>query len=153
MTETTDRVTTIEAALPAPESDVGVTFTRSSIGRICTLVRVACVDAGVAPRDAEDLLIAVSEIAINAISYGGGHGAIAVHRVAGGVVIEIHDDGPGLPANFALDQPPPGGVDELHGLWLARLMCREFDITSSPRGVNVRMFTPGDIPAGSAMTR
>jgi serine/threonine-protein kinase RsbW len=132
---------------PPATSTVTATFTRHSVGKVCTLVRSACVRANIAPRDVEDLLIAVSEIVTNAIRYAGGGGSVTLQRLSGGLLTEICDEGPGLPDHVlpgrrALDFP----ADGRGGLWLARLLCRDFAVLSSPRGVTVRMFTPCRAP-------
>jgi anti-sigma regulatory factor (Ser/Thr protein kinase) len=117
------------------------TFTRNSLGKVCTLVRSAGARASLAPRDIEDLLIAVSEIATNAIRYAGGAGSITLRRLSSGLLAEIRDNGPGLPENTVIERPPLGGADG-RGLWLARLLSKDFEIVSSPRGVTVRIVTP-----------
>jgi anti-sigma regulatory factor (Ser/Thr protein kinase) len=132
------------AARTPPRPDPAVvtaTFTRHCLGKVCTLVRSIAVDAGIAPRDIRDLLIAVSEIATNAIRYAGGAGSITLRRVADGLLVEISDNGPGLPDDLLMERPPQSALDG-RGLWLARVLCRDFDIVSCPRGVTVRIFTP-----------
>jgi anti-sigma regulatory factor (Ser/Thr protein kinase) len=89
----------------------------------------------------EDLLIAVSEVVTNAIRYAEGVGSITVRRLAGGMLAEIRDNGPGLPGGMVAGRPTPE-VPVGGGLWRARLLCRDFDLISSSRGVTVRIFTP-----------
>jgi anti-sigma regulatory factor (Ser/Thr protein kinase) len=127
---------------PAESSSVTATFTRDTIGQVCTLVRAECVRADIAPRNVEDLLIAVSEIATNAIRYAGGGGSLTLRRVARGVLVEVRDDGPGLPASLVIGRPSPDAPDG-RGLWLARLLCKDFDVVSTSRGVTVRMLAAG----------
>jgi anti-sigma regulatory factor (Ser/Thr protein kinase) len=127
---------------PAESSSVTTTFTRDTIGQVCTLVRAECVRADIAPRNVEDLLIAVSEIATNAIRYAGGGGSVTLRRVARGVLVEVRDDGPGLPDSLVIGRPSPDAPDG-RGLWLARLLCKDFDVVSTSRGVTVRMLAAG----------
>jgi len=131
----------MEEFLSRDAAAVTAAFTRDNLGRICTLVRAAGVRAGIAPRDIEDLLIAVSEVATKAIRYAGGVGSIAVRCLGVGLITEIRDFGPGLPAHTIAAIPSPG-VPVGGGLWRARLLCKELEILSSPLGVTVRMFTP-----------
>ncbi len=136
------RGTEVDVAVRTPpeSTPVTTTFTQLTVGRVGTLVRAGCVAAGIAPRDVEDLLIAVNEIVTNAIRYAGG-GSITVRRVADGLLTEVSDTGPGLPDSVTIGAPASDAT-EWPGLWLARLMCKEFDIASSSSGVTVRMFTP-----------
>ena len=48
------------------------TITMHTVGKVCTLVRAAAGRAGVATRDIDDLLIAVSELVTNVIRHAGG---------------------------------------------------------------------------------
>jgi anti-sigma regulatory factor (Ser/Thr protein kinase) len=143
-----EEILSVPAVIRSPDRSPGTgqvavtaTFTRDSLGKVCTLVRTVGVRAGIAPRDIEDLLIAVSEVVTNAIRYGGGTGSITVRRLTGGLVAEIRDCGPGLPdtltAGRLVPDIPVGG-----GLSRARLLCEKLDVLSSPLGVTVRMFTP-----------
>ena len=115
-------------------SAVTVWFTQHTVGRICGPVRSAGARARVAPRDVEALLMAASEIVTNAIRYGGGGGRLTARCLPDGILVEICDEGPGLP-----DDVPVGGAGE-GGLHLARMLCSDLVIDSSPSGVKVRMF-------------
>jgi anti-sigma regulatory factor (Ser/Thr protein kinase) len=137
----------VSVCTPSELNPVSLIFTQFTVGQVGTLVRSGCIAAGVTPRDSEDLLIAVSEIVTNAIRYAGG-GSITVRRVAGGLLTVVCDSGPGLPDSLMIGRLASEAT-EWPGLWLARLMCNEFDIASSPSGVTVRMFTPCRAAAGS----
>jgi len=89
----------------------------------------------------EDLVAAVNEIVVNAVVHAGGHGSITIAQSPDGIRVEVRDDGPGLPAGVVPSRPgpdSPGG----RGLWLARRLSRRFMVSSSARGVTVRMFVP-----------
>ena len=102
-------------------------------------MRNAAVRTGLAARRIEDLLIAVSEVATNAIQYAGGCGSITVRSLAGRFIVEICDTGPGLPASLTAGGPLVD-LPEGSGLWSARVLCEELHVLSSPVGVTVRMF-------------
>jgi anti-sigma regulatory factor (Ser/Thr protein kinase) len=131
----------VAASTPPDRGAVTATFTRHSLGKVCTLVRSAGVRASLAPRDIEDLLIAVSEIATNAIRYAGGIGSITLQRLTSGLLAEIRDNGPWLPDGLLIEARQPDVLDG-RGLWLARLLSKDFEFVSSPSGVVVRIFTP-----------
>jgi anti-sigma regulatory factor (Ser/Thr protein kinase) len=124
----------------AHRSAVTATVTPDSLGKVCSLVRMCARRTGLAPCDIEDLLIALSEVATNAIQYAGGAGSITMRIVAGGL-IEIRDNGPGLPDTVTAGGPlvhiPDGG-----GLRRAQVLCEELHVLSGPLGVTVRMFMP-----------
>ena len=60
-----------------------------------------------------DFVIAVNEVATNAVTHGHDHASMRTWTHDGDVVVEIHDDGSWKPG------PMPGSVGGM-GLWLAR---------------------------------
>ena len=122
-----------------------MTFTWHSLGRACDLVRAAAVEAAIAPRDIDDLLIAVSEIVINAIRYAGGSGTITAQLRGDSLLVEISDNGPGLSCASTVYRPS-AAASEGHGLRLARMLSKNIAIASGPGGVTVRILTPPSRP-------
>jgi anti-sigma regulatory factor (Ser/Thr protein kinase) len=117
------------------------TFTQDGLARVRSLVHAAAVSAALSAAQIDRLLVAVSEIATNAIRHGGGHGSVSVEQVPDGLAVEISDAGPGLPPGLTIGRPGPEALGG-RGLWLARAMCAELRVRSSPEGVTVRMFAP-----------
>ncbi len=81
--------------------------------------------------------IAVSEVATNAILHGGGTANVLITGQNDTLTVEVTDRGAGL-------QPPapsPVPPTQVHGrgLWLARQLSDELEITSSGAGTNVRL--------------
>lgn len=129
---------------PQPSDAVTTTFTtfgRDSLGKVCTLVRLTALNSGVAPRDVDDLLIAVSEVVTNVVCHAGGVGSMTLEFRPGGLLVEISDNGTGLPESVMAALPSFDGI-QLGGLRRARLLCQKFEVISSSRGVTVRIFTP-----------
>jgi anti-sigma regulatory factor (Ser/Thr protein kinase) len=90
-------------------------------------------------------VVAVNEIASNAIIHGGGGGLFTIVHARDGVHVEVSDHGTGFagpltPTRNGHRQPP----DALsgRGLWLAECLCPDIGLTSSPSGVTVRIFAP-----------
>jgi len=116
-------------------------FTQDDLARVRRLVYHAACAAGLGSAIVDNLVVAVNEVAINAVRYAGGHGFLRVERAPEGLLVEIRDEGPGLPADLSDERPAPDALGG-RGLWMARRLCGQLDIDSSPRGVTVRMFMP-----------
>jgi anti-sigma regulatory factor (Ser/Thr protein kinase) len=101
-------------------------FTAADLPRLRLRVATAAAAAGLDENRCEELVLAVYELACNAILHGGGGGRLLLSRVEGSVRCQVSDDGPGFadtaPTGDA-DTAPPGG-----GLWLARQLTDGIDI-------------------------
>ena len=94
-----------------------------------------------------EVVLAIHELAANAIAHGAGHGRLRMWELAGALSCEIVDAGPvgaGRPTG-----PSPGGAGrptgpseaadpwsaaDGHGLWLVRQVADQLDLRSGPRG-------------------
>jgi serine/threonine-protein kinase RsbW len=121
-------------------------FTGDGLRRVRDLVDQTARLAGVSAANAHSLVIAVSELAANAVRHGGGRGRILIEQTDDGLRVEVSDHGPGLPEHLSQELPPPDAVSG-RGLWMARNLCRDLDISSTARGVTVRLFMPRTEPA------
>ena len=94
----------------------------------------------------DDVVIAVGEIAGNAVEHGGGTGDVQVSHDDRFVHCLITDEGPGLPPElrgYRPDGVPPTAVDG-RGLWLAFTLCSDVSLRSSRHGTQVDLII--DLP-------
>jgi anti-sigma regulatory factor (Ser/Thr protein kinase) len=116
-------------------------FGRDDLHRVRRLVERAGSSVGLSPTRTDDLVLAVSEIATNAIRHGGGRGTLTMVSWSDGVSVEVRDSGPGLPG-AAPESLPAATSSGGRGLAIVRRLCRRLSIASSERGVAVRFFIP-----------
>ena len=94
-----------------------------------------------------EVVLAIHELAANAIAHGAGHGRLRMWERAGALSCEIVDAGPvgaGPPTGPSLGGAGrPTGPSEAadpwpaangHGLWLVRQVADQLDLRSGPRG-------------------
>jgi anti-sigma regulatory factor (Ser/Thr protein kinase) len=97
-------------------------------------------EAAGAPREAvEDLELAVSEVATNALVHGRGPRLVWCYVDDGDLVFQVHDAGPG-PADPLLGYLPPD-LRRLRGrgLWLAHQLCDVVEIAGDRAGTDVQL--------------
>ena len=91
--------------------------------------------AGLPPGRADDFVIAVHEIAANALRYGSPAARLLLQVADGGAVqAEVRDSGRWQPATEAASVD---GRGEGRGLALARLVCDEVEIRARDNGTTV----------------
>jgi anti-sigma regulatory factor (Ser/Thr protein kinase) len=91
-----------------------------------------------------DAVLAVHELAANAIRHGPGHGRLRIYATASTLRCEVSDPGPSSPNGRTPDatggNPPgtpgavPWPVEQGHGLWLVREAADHLRVTSGPHG-------------------
>jgi len=102
-------------------------------------VQAHAAQAGLSEDRVAELVLAVHELAANAIAHGAGHGHFRMWALAGALSCEVVDGGTSGTAGFsgtdgsaAVADPWP--VADGHGLWLVRLVADRLDLRSGPRG-------------------
>ncbi len=120
-------------------------FDAGSLYALRAAVSAHATQAGLAPGRADDLVIAVHELAANAVRHGAGHGRLRVWQTDQVLRCEIADDGvprapdgpradaPGAPQDAARDAAR-WRAETGHGLSLVRQVADQSSLTSSPDG-------------------
>jgi anti-sigma regulatory factor (Ser/Thr protein kinase) len=85
-----------------------------------------------------DMLVAGTEIAVNALRHGGGIHEVRVGRAEGRFVCEVVDRGNGFDEPMAGYRAPRPGIGG--GLWIARQLAWRVEFFDSPRGFTTRIW-------------
>lgn len=131
--------------LPRPGTAPGTVaefrkYRMGDLARIRHFVLDRALAAGLGQDRADDLCLAVSELAANSIDHGGGDGVLRMWREPDRLVVEVSDSG-------VLDDPLVGRVDPTleqargRGLWIAHQVCDLLQIRRTPRGTVFRAVT------------
>lgn len=108
-------------------------------------------EAGFDGSRTEEIVLAVNEIATNAVIHGHPPTTVRAWQAGGEVIVEVVDAGDGI-GNALVGQLPPAS-DSLggRGLWLTRLLCDAVEICNAG-GCSVTMHAaaPGPAPATAA---
>jgi anti-sigma regulatory factor (Ser/Thr protein kinase) len=90
--------------------------------------------AGLPEDRAVDAMLAVHELAANAVVHGAGRGRLRLWDLAGSLCCEIAEGNPPDAAGAARD---PWPVADGHGLWLVHQVADQVEVVSSPQGSRV----------------
>jgi anti-sigma regulatory factor (Ser/Thr protein kinase) len=91
---------------------------------------------GLSEEQVSDVVLAVHELAANAIAHGAGRGRLRMWDTAGLLSCEIADTGPADPvtAREPAEVADPWPAEDGHGLWLVRQVASRLDLRSGPHG-------------------
>jgi anti-sigma regulatory factor (Ser/Thr protein kinase) len=111
---------------------------RSELPEVRALVHAHAKAAGLSHARANDLVLAVSEIAANTMRHTQGPGILSIWYDDTEIVCEVHDDGVITDAMAGRRVPPPGALSG-HGLWLVHQVCDLVELNSDATGTTIRM--------------
>src|SRR5712664_2716567 len=103
--------------LPAPTNDAVYHTYRSDLSQVRALVRQHAREAGLAEGRANDLVLAVSEVAANTLRHTRSSGSLAIWHNEREIVCEIRDGGTITDPLAGQVRPAPDATGG-HGLWL-----------------------------------
>ena len=135
--------------LPSPTNDAMYHTYRSDLSQVRALVLQQAREAGLTEGRANDLVLAVSEVAANTLRHTRSSGTLAIWHDAEEVVCEIRDEGTITDPLVGSRRPPPDASGG-HGLWLVRQVCDLVELTSDANGTTVRMHMALRQPGASA---
>ncbi|HEY0560262.1 MAG TPA: ATP-binding protein [Frankiaceae bacterium] len=94
--------------------------------------------AGLSRERADELTLAVHEVAANSIRHGGGRGTFSLWTEADRVVSQVQDAGHFRDLRAGETEPDLDREDG-RGLWLARQLCDLVQIRSNAGGTTIRL--------------
>jgi anti-sigma regulatory factor (Ser/Thr protein kinase) len=140
--------------------DLDQAFDSGTLYALRAAVQAHAIQAGLPENRTDDLVIAVHELAANAVRHGAGAGRLRMWERDGALHCEVSDSG--SPDSGSPDsgiQAGPGGNTadrwpflQGHGLWLVRLVADQISVFSGPGGTcaTVVFFLSGQDPSVSA---
>ena len=130
-----------------------VAFGWADFAKLRRLVSRQCAEAGLTGPRLDDFVLAVHEIAANAVVHAGAGGRLILRRAANGLRCVVADTDPETaeimapcpaPRRGELPEPAdctePIGADSGRGLWLAATLADELSIVSGPDSTIVSLY-------------
>jgi anti-sigma regulatory factor (Ser/Thr protein kinase) len=118
-------------------------FRLAELPRMRSLIESTAIAAGLTPSRAEEAVLAVNEVATNALLHGGPPAALRVWVDDEELTYEISDRGTGIEDVLAGAQRPSATQIGGRGLWITRQLCDDVEITNDEGcTVTLRVATP-----------
>ncbi len=125
---------------PVPDDARRFAFTIGGLHDARSLVYEVASAAGLGRVRVENLMLAVSELATNAIRHGRGHGVLRIWRRPDRVICQV-DDGGHIEDPLAGRRLPAPDVAGGIGLWAVNQLCDLVEVRSSEAGTTARVHT------------
>jgi anti-sigma regulatory factor (Ser/Thr protein kinase) len=116
---------------------MSVTY-RTNLAEVRALVFKHATGAGLTQTRANDLVLAVSEVAANTLRHTTSHGTLNIWHDQHEIVCEVHDEGT-ITDPLAGSRPPAPDASGGHGLWLVNQVCDLVEMRSDASGTTIRM--------------
>jgi len=129
-------------------------FDSGTLYALRAAVQAHAIQAGLPESRTDDLVIAVHELAANAVRHGAGAGRLRMWERDGALHCQVDDSG--SPASGGDAGPGRNEADRWpflpgHGLWLVRLVADQISVFSGPGGTRATVvFSSGEEPSVSA---
>ena len=125
--------------LPRPSGDVWeIPFAAEDLFELRRLVTSWATKEALPAEATEELVLAMHEIATNSVRHGGGMGMLRLWRTDATLVCEIQDAGY-IRDPLRARRDPGNEATASRGLWITEQVCDLVEISSTPRGSQVRM--------------
>jgi anti-sigma regulatory factor (Ser/Thr protein kinase) len=146
----------LDSASPAPagRSSPEIEFALGDLPSVRRMVEWEALYAGLDPSRVDELVLAVNEIATNAVVHGRAPASLRVWSEDGEVVCEVSDTGDGIDDALAGQLRPAARGLEGRGIWLARMLSDAVEIRSKGAGCTVAIHAtaPASASAGTQKT-
>jgi anti-sigma regulatory factor (Ser/Thr protein kinase) len=123
---------------PPPEA-LTVSFRGDDLYRIRSTVSEWAASAGLRRERVADLVLAVSELATNAVRHGEGGGTLRLWTRPGRIVCQVHDGGGEIRDPLAGRRVPTFEAAGGLGLWTVNQLCDLVEVRTGEAGTTVRI--------------
>jgi anti-sigma regulatory factor (Ser/Thr protein kinase) len=125
-----------------PGPDLEQPFDAASLVALRSTVAAHADRLGLREETIADVVLAVHELATNAVRHGGGGGRLRMWSTDGCLLCEVSDKGAGF--TYLKDQQghPPLGATGGRGLWIVAQLGEWFDVRTGPDGTVATVAIP-----------
>jgi anti-sigma regulatory factor (Ser/Thr protein kinase) len=128
----------VAGPLSTPE-DADVLRYRANLAEVRTFAAAHAVRAGLPPGRANDLVIAVSELAANTLIHTSGPGTVTIWVTDDELICQVQDQGQITDPQAGMVRPAPDARGNGRGLWVVHQVCDRVEISTGQAGTTVRV--------------
>lgn len=112
-------------------------FNADTLPSLRTVVLAEAAAAGMPGDRASDVMLAVHELAANAVRHGAGVGRLAMRVLNGRLYCQVSDVGAAGEIRAGTAATRPWRVEQGHGLWIVHMTADRVSVDSGPAGFRV----------------
>ncbi|MFI6794599.1 ATP-binding protein [Streptosporangium canum] len=127
--------------LPAGAAVAELAFCLPDLPDVRDFATVQAVRSGMSQEGLADFLVAVNEVATNAVTHGHAtaKAVLRMWTVGRTLVVEIHDEGRWAPGETPGETPPAPYATSGMGLWVARMISSDITFETGAAGTFITM--------------
>jgi len=134
-----DRGHWVDRTLSTPPDDAEVLRYRANLAEVRKFTAAQALRAGLPPGRANDLVIAVAELAANTVVHTSGPGTLTIWVTDDEVICQVQDQGQITDPEAGMVRPAPDAPGGGRGLWVVYQACDQVEITAGQAGTTVRV--------------
>jgi anti-sigma regulatory factor (Ser/Thr protein kinase) len=125
--------------LSTPPDDAEVLRYRANLAEVRKFTTAQALQAGLSPGRANDLVIAVAELAANTWAHTSGPGTLTIWVTDNEIICQVQDEGQITDLQAGMVQPAPDAPGGGRGLWVVSQVCDQVEISTGQAGTTVRV--------------
>jgi anti-sigma regulatory factor (Ser/Thr protein kinase) len=129
----------VAGTLSTPPDDAEVLRYRANLAEVRKVTAARALRAGLSPGRANDLVIAVAELAANTLIHTSGPGTLTIWVTDEEVICQVQDQGQITDPQAGMVRPAPDAPGGGRGLWVVHQVCDQVEISTGQAGTTVRV--------------
>ena len=129
----------MDGTLSTPPDDAEVLRYRANLAEVRMFTAARARRAGLPPARANDLVIAVAELAANTLIHTSGPGTLTIWITYDEVICQVQDQGLITDPQAGMVRPAPDAAGGGRGLWAVYQVCDQVEISTGQAGTTIRV--------------
>ena len=129
----------VDGTLSTPPDDAEVLRYRADLAEVRKFTAAQALRAGLSPDRANDLVIAVAELAANTLIHTSGPGTLTIWVTDDEIICQVQDQGQITDPQAGMVRHAPDAPGGGRGLWVVYQVCDQVEISTGRAGTTLRV--------------